>query len=252
MKNMLLAGNWKMNTLAPESAALVMDILERISKLSITKSKILVCPPFTSLEAVYDVIKDSQIFLGAQNCHFEPKGAFTGEISISMLKQAGCSHVIVGHSERRTYFAETDEMINKKLKALTNHAMVPVFCIGETLAERQRSETFSVLRRQLDIGLLELESSGFVVAYEPVWAIGTGISATDDQVNEAHTWIRNYLIEKYGDNGADIHILYGGSLNDKNAESILGIADVNGGLIGGASLNAESFVKIIETGESLV
>lgn len=252
MKNMLIAGNWKMNTNVFESEKLVEYILGFLSTQTGIKSKVLVCPPFTSLYPIGKLLDNTKLLLGAQNCHYEEKGAFTGEISIPMLEYCGVSYVIIGHSERRSYFKETDEFINKKLLALLNRELTPILCIGETLDERNRGETFQVLTRQLELGLAGVSSDiidKIVIAYEPVWAIGTGVSATRQQVVEAHDFLRNYLVEKFGTNANNVYLLYGGSLSEKNADEILSIENVNGGLIGGASLKGESFTEVIKTAE---
>jgi triosephosphate isomerase len=252
MKNMLIAGNWKMNTNVFESQKLVEYILGFLSSYKDLKSKVLVCPPFTSLFTIGKMIDNTKLLLGAQNCYYEEKGAFTGEISIPMLEYCGVRYVIIGHSERRAYFNETDELINKKLLALLQHNLTPILCIGETLDERNRGETFQVLKNQLEQDLAEAPFTSInkiVIAYEPVWAIGTGVSASREQVVEAHDFLRSYLIEKYGENAKNVYLLYGGSLSEKNADEILSIENVNGGLIGGASLKGESFTEIIKIAE---
>ncbi|HOM05975.1 MAG TPA: triose-phosphate isomerase, partial [Candidatus Kapabacteria bacterium] len=189
MKNMLIAGNWKMNTNVFESQKLVEYILGFMKTNDNLKSRVLVCPPFTSVYTIGQIVKNSELLLGAQNCYFEEKGAFTGEISIPMLEYCGVSHIIIGHSERRSYFKEDDELINKKLLAILEHHLTPILCIGETLDERNQGKTFDVLKNQLDkdlSGVSKEQIDRIVVAYEPVWAIGTGISATREQVVEAH------------------------------------------------------------------
>ncbi|MDQ1265941.1 MAG: triosephosphate isomerase [Bacteroidota bacterium] len=252
MKKMLIAGNWKMNTTSKESKALIEMILERLSDLGRLKSQVLVCPPFTSLMSVSDVLRGFDVFLGAQNCHFQAQGAYTGEISLPMLKQLKCDYVIIGHSERRTYFFETDEIINKKIKAAISANIVPILCIGETLQERQEGSTFSVLERQLSICFKDItpeQLKQMVIAYEPVWAIGTGLAATPEQAQEAHYWIRSYLNDNFSGAAEDLILLYGGSLTPDNADDILSLPDINGGLIGGASLKPDSFISIIKTAE---
>ena len=252
MKNMLIAGNWKMNTNAFESEKLAEFIAGGINKIN--AAKILVCPPFTSISAVNGIVRNTDVKLGAQNCHFEQKGAFTGEISISMLKHLNCEYIIIGHSERRTLFCETDEFVNIKTKAVIAAEIIPVVCIGETLEERKSEKTFKILARQIVEGLKGIDAAAaeqIVVAYEPVWAIGSGLSATTDQVNEAHTFIRAELRKLFKNSADNIHILYGGSVNDKNAQDILSIEDVNGALIGGAALKADVFLSIIETAEEI-
>ncbi len=255
MKNMLVAGNWKMNTNVFESQKLVEYILGFMKTNATLKSRVLVCPPFTSVYAIGQIVKDTELLLGAQNCYFEEKGAFTGEISIPMLEYCGVSHIIIGHSERRSYFKEDDELINKKLLAILEHNLTPILCIGETLEERNQGKTFDVLKNQLDKDLAGVSNeiiARVVVAYEPVWAIGTGISATREQVEEAHNFLRQLLVNKFGDNANHIYLLYGGSLSEKNADEILSIENVNGGLIGGASLKGDSFCSIIQTAEKYI
>ncbi len=248
MSKYLIAGNWKMNTNADETQKLVSDL--SASALKSQEVEMLVCPPFINIPSASELLKDSFIHLGAQNCYFEEKGAYTGEISIPMLKAFNLGFIIIGHSERRAYFNESDELISKKLEAILKYNLKPILCIGETLEERNAGKTFEILKNQLDIDLSKADQSkikDIVIAYEPVWAIGTGVSATNEQVAEAHKWIREYLESRYKDDAADIKILYGGSLNDANAKEILAIANVNGGLIGGASLKSESFLKIYNT-----
>jgi len=255
MKNMLVAGNWKMNTNVFESQKLVEYILGFMKTNDNLKSRVLVCPPFTSVYTIGQIVKNSELLLGAQNCYFKEKGAFTGEISIPMLEYCGVSHIIIGHSERRSYFKEDDELINKKLLAILEHHLTPILCIGETLDERNQGKTFDVLKNQLDkdlSGVSKEQIDRIVVAYEPVWAIGTGISATREQVVEAHNFLRQLLIDKFGENANSVYILYGGSLSEKNADEILSIENVNGGLIGGASLKGDSFCSIIQTAEKYV
>lgn len=255
MKKMLIAGNWKMNTNVFESEKLSEYIIGFLRSQADLKSEVLICPPFVSLYPLSLLVENSALKIGAQNCHYENKGAFTGEVSIEMLKHVEVSHVIIGHSERRIIFGEDDKLINKKLLALINAELTPILCIGETLSEREAGETYKVLENQLNI-CLDLVPSDvlekLVIAYEPVWAIGTGVSATTEQANEAHDWIRKHLTEKYSDTGISTILLYGGSLNEKNAFEILSLPNVNGGLIGGASLKGDSFVSIIETAEKIL
>lgn len=246
MKRYLIAGNWKMNTDYKSAHRLVTEIKELLTMTS-NLVQILVCPPFTSLPEVAKNIQNTPIKLGAQNCYHEEWGAYTGEISIEMLKSIGCDYVIIGHSERRAIFGETDDLINRKLIACIAKGIIPVLCIGETLQERETGKTFDVLERQLEIGLSGIEAtslSNIVIAYEPVWAIGTGVAASIAQVDEAHNWLRSYLINKYENIGNNVLILYGGSVNVSNSIDILSLTNVNGALIGGASLKADSFVNI--------
>ncbi|MFH1050569.1 MAG: triose-phosphate isomerase [bacterium] len=249
MKKMLIAGNWKMNTNAEEAKMLVQEILNKLPQ-GYDKLKILVCPPFINIPVVSEFVKDSGILLGAQNCSAQLSGAFTGEISVPMLKYYGCEYVIIGHSERRQYYHETNKGINEKLKTILNSGLNAIVCIGETLEERQTGKTWEILECQLRESLYGIEtkySNNIVIAYEPVWAIGTGVSAETGQVQEAHEFIRNTLRTIFNENSNDMVIQYGGSVNDKNAKEILSLKDVNGALIGGASLKPDSFVSIIES-----
>lgn len=254
MKKMLIAGNWKMNTVIDESIELANSILKGIGRET-SAVEILICPPFTSLYSVNQVIQNSPIKLGAQNCFYKPKGAFTGEISIPMLKQVGCSYIITGHSERRTIFGETNSLINNKAQAILENNLKPIICIGETLEERNQGKTFDVLENQIKEclkGITKEFCDYIVIAYEPVWAIGTGIVATTEQINEAHSFIRDELSKLYLDDSKHICIQYGGSVNDENAKEILSLKEVNGALIGGASLKADSFLNIIKTAKEFV
>lgn len=255
MKKMLIAGNWKMNTNVDESIELAQTIVNGLKIKGGVKSDILICPPFTSLHGVSKIIEGTPVYLGAQNCYFKDKGAFTGEISPKMLLHLHCKYVIIGHSERRQYFYEDDWLINKKISFVLKSGLKPIFCIGETLDERQANKTLSVLKRQILTGLDsidEFELSNVVIAYEPVWAIGTGISATLEQIAEAHDWIRSIMKDSFGNEFQYNLILYGGSLNAENGEEILRLKDVNGGLIGGASLNAASFLTLVNYSESIL
>lgn len=254
MKRMLIAGNWKMNTLPTDGASLATSLKNSLANRKL-HAEVLVCPPYTSLSAVADVIKGTDIMLGSQNCYYEEKGAYTGEVSPQMLMFLGCSNIIIGHSERRTIFNETDELINKKALAILKAGLRPIICIGETLEQRKNNQTFSILERQIADDFNGIDNKyieKIVVAYEPVWAIGTGLAATTEQVQEAHAFIRLQLSNIFGDSASSIIILYGGSLNDQNAESLLELKDVNGGLIGGASLKSESFLSIINTAENIL
>jgi triosephosphate isomerase (TIM) len=253
MKKYLIAGNWKMHTDIVAAVALASGIKKQLTNKD--GVEVLVCPPFTNIWHVVESVKDSNISAGAQNCYYEEKGAFTGEISVDMIKALGCQYIIVGHSERRAIFKESDELINKKAHAILNKSLKPIICIGETLDERKAEKTISVLKQQLDIGLKEIsdtQSKDIVLAYEPVWAIGTGISATNEQIEDAHKFIRSYLSDRFPDNGNSILIQYGGSVKPDNAQEILSIENVNGALIGGASLKVDSFMSIIRAAQSLV
>ena len=249
MRNYLIAGNWKMHTTPPEATTLAAAIAEKQVFLKPPQSvQTLICPPYTSIDAAIKAVEGKGVRVGAQDCHSEAKGAFTGEIAPNMIKALGCSHVILGHSERRQYFGETNALLNKKVRAALAEGLVPIYCVGETLIERKQEQTISVVRSQLVDGLQDValhHSGQFVIAYEPVWAIGTGLAATSDQAQEVHAAIRGFLKEILGTQGSEVLILYGGSLKPENAEEILGKPDVNGGLIGGASLQADSFATII-------
>lgn len=244
-----------MHTTPAEATTLGKAIAERHHALKPSaRVQTLVCPPYTSIHATLESVQGSGVLVGAQNCHFEPKGAFTGEIAPNMLKAIGCTHVIIGHSERRQYFSETNALLNKKVKAALHESIVPIYCVGETLTERQQDQTINVVRAQLIDGLLDVtlqSASQLVIAYEPVWAIGTGLSATAEQAQEVHAAIRGLLKELFPNTGADIFILYGGSLKPENADEILSKPDVNGGLIGGAALQADSFAAIVAAAANL-
>ncbi len=210
----------------------------------VTKVDILIAPPFTSLGIASRLLKYTNIKLAAQNVFYEEKGAFTGEISPGMLLSAGCSFVIIGHSERRQYFKETDEVVNKKIKIARNNGLEVILCIGESLQERKENKTFEVLDTQLSGSLNDISLEGITIAYEPIWAIGTGETATPGQANEAHTYIRDWLNKNR--EGADtLRILYGGSVTPENIESLMAEPEVEGALVGGASLKPDSFAKIV-------
>ena len=242
-----IAGNWKMFKTGAEAKATAKKLVSRVSH--ITDVDIMIAPPFTALAATHAAVDNTNVFLGAQNLFWEPHGAFTGEISPEMLTAAGCTHVIIGHSERRQYFGETDETVNKKIKAALDNNLIPVFCIGETESQREAKETFSVLDKQVQIGLkgFSVKDLGtMVIAYEPVWAIGTGKTATSDQAQEAHAFIRGAVAKLFDNKMADgLRILYGGSVKPENAAELMGMPDVDGALVGGASLDAETFSKIV-------
>jgi triosephosphate isomerase len=250
MSKYLIAGNWKMNLLQNEAIKLIEDINFGISNLNLSAVEVLVCPPYTDLHIANEQLKDSPIQLGAQNMHFMPKGAYTGEISPEMVIDAGCKYVILGHSERRQYFKEDNEILIKKLKSAFDANINPILCIGETLTEREQKETTNVLFNQISIlNLFEKENlEKLTIAYEPVWAIGTGVNATKEQIEEVHLWINNFVYSHFG---LKVKILYGGSMNATNAKEILSTENVSGGLIGGASLKSEQFLSIIQTAISL-
>ncbi|GIV62288.1 triose-phosphate isomerase [Rhodocaloribacter litoris] len=245
---MLVAGNWKMNTDRTSAVQLARDVVGAVG--DVTGVQVAVCPPAVSLDAVFEVLHGSSVRLGAQNMHYEDHGAFTGEISAGMLRSVGCHYVILGHSERRQYFGETDVSVNKKVKKAREYKLVPILCVGETLAQRDAGEENAVVQTQVEKGLagVEIRDPGEVVlAYEPVWAIGTGRTATPAQAQAMHAFIRGLLINMYGEKvGFAMQILYGGSVKPGNAADLFAQPDVDGGLIGGASLNAADFGAIVE------
>ena len=243
----LMAGNWKMNKTVEEAVDLVKQLKAAIS--GVKGVEVAVAPAFTALYAVSKELKDSTVHLAAQNMFWEEKGAFTGEVSPLMLKETGCAYVIVGHSERRQFFGETDEMVNRRMKRVIAHGMKPIFCIGETLKEREENRTFSVVERQIEGGLKDIkenEVKTMVIAYEPVWAIGTGKTATPQQAEEVHRFIRQKL-EKLTSRGVAeaIRIQYGGSVTPENVKGLMDQEDIDGALVGGASLKSDSFSKIV-------
>ncbi|MBK7865910.1 MAG: triose-phosphate isomerase [Ignavibacteriales bacterium] len=249
MRTKVIAGNWKMNNDINATIELISGIKSILAGKKID-AKLIICPPFTSLETVKELLKGSDVGLGAQNMHFEENGAFTGEISAPMLKSVGCEYVILGHSERRTIFGETDELINKKVKKALYSGLKPIFCIGETLEERENGTTFDVIKRQINAGLSGLSDSDMetvIIAYEPVWAIGTGKVASPAQAQEVHAFIRAELVKLFGAASAENTIIqYGGSVKPDNARELLGQPDIDGALVGGACLKANSFVGIAE------
>lgn len=245
-----IAGNWKMHKTISEALELGRALRQRSSALK--EAEIVIIPPFTALSEVRREIEGSSIQLGAQNLFWEEKGAFTGEISPLMLKDAGCNFVVIGHSERRKYFSETNETVNKRIKAALAEALIPIMCIGETLEERKKGKTIKKVETQITEGLKDLseeEMSQVIIAYEPIWAIGTGLTATPHQAEEVHNFIRDKLEERYGNKIASYAIiLYGGSVKPANAYSLLKEKDINGALVGGASLEANLFIQIVEEG----
>jgi triosephosphate isomerase len=241
-----IAGNWKMNLSITEAKELAKAVVKASADLA--EARIVLAPPFTALSKVRKRLEDSPVGLAAQNMFWEDRGAFTGEISAPMLRDAGCQYAIVGHSERRQVFGETDEAVSRKIKAALRSGLSPIFCLGETLAERERGETMGIIGRQLQAGLEGLgagELKSIVIAYEPVWAIGTGRTATPGQAEEVHSHIRSKLGLTYGIGPADCAIiLYGGSVKPGNAFALLSEKNIDGFLVGGASLEAESFIQI--------
>jgi len=248
MRKKFIAGNWKMNTTLEEAIVLAKDVVKTMGSTS--DVDIAICPPYTSLYAVSEVLKGSAVKLGAQDVHWEAKGAFTGKVSCAMLKSVGVTYVIIGHSEQRTYFHETNETVNKKVKATLEAGLLPIICVGETLEERKSGKMDAVIESHTVgafAGISAEDALKCTIAYEPVWAIGTGETATPQQANEAHIFIRKLLTKLYGTSTAEqIRIQYGGSMKADNAKALLGQSDVDGGLIGGASLKAADFAGIVK------
>lgn len=247
MRKYIVAGNWKMNTSFDEALGLFTEVKNIVRDELQPGVEVIVCPPFTSLYSIKQ-LNNSDIKLGAQNICWEEKGAFTGEISATMVRSVGCTHVILGHSERRQYFAESSTVLSKKVDLALEHGMTPVFCIGETLVEREKGEHVAVIKAQLAEALFHLNAEQFskvVLAYEPVWAIGTGLTASPEQAQEIHAEIRGAVAAQFDAHVAgNISILYGGSCNAKNANDLFSQPDIDGGLIGGAALKARDFVDI--------
>jgi len=243
----LIAGNWKMYKTCSEAVETARHLVRLV--LDTKDVDIMIAPQFTALAPVFEIIKGSPVSLGGQNLFWEKEGAYTGEISAEMLIDAGCSHVIIGHSERRQFFGETDATVNKKINSTINEQLIPVFCVGETEKERESEDTFSVLDKQVTIGLKGFSSDQLgklVVAYEPVWAIGTGKTATAGQAQEVHQFLRSMLEKIFGDSfSKTIRILYGGSVKPGNIAELMAMPDIDGALVGGASLDPETFSKIV-------
>ena len=246
MRKYVIAGNWKMNNTPAEAAALIEQMKPLVKDAS---CDVVLCVPFVDITAAVEAAKGSNIKIGAENIHWAKSGAFTGEISGDMLKAAGAQYVVIGHSERRQYFGETDETVNARLKAALEAGLIPIVCVGETLDQREKNitvETVAIQTKIAFMGISAEDAKNTIIAYEPVWAIGTGKVATDDQANEVNGAIRNVIKEIYGADVADeIVIQYGGSMNAKNAAGLLAKEHIDGGLIGGASLKAEDFAVIV-------
>lgn len=245
----LIAGNWKMNLDIGDAVRLVQSICADLN--GVTDRDVLVAPPFTSLPAVREAAEGRKIFLAGQNMHWEMKGAFTGEISGRMLQQVGCTHVILGHSERRTLFGETSEIVDLKVKSAVLLGLIPIVCMGESLEDRERERTFSVIEEQLNASLLNFRTDQLmpvstILAYEPIWAIGTGKTATPEQAQEVHAFVRNWVEKTFDAVAAkEVRILYGGSVKPTNISEIMSMPDIDGVLVGGASLDADQFINII-------
>lgn len=250
IRKKLIAGNWKMNKTAADGVTLTKDIVAEIGRE--TSVDVVICPPFTALESAAHALEGQAVKLGAQNVHPEKSGAYTGEISAEMLRSLYVTHVILGHSERRSYFGETDAFINKKVVTSLASQLKPILCVGETLAEREAGTTLTVVQTQLEGGLKGVTAEQIttvIIAYEPVWAIGTGLTPTLDDVAEVHDLIRRDLEARFGGEGARMRILYGGSVKPDNAKALMSVPHVNGALIGGASLKASDFIAIIRAYE---
>jgi triosephosphate isomerase len=248
MRKKIVAGNWKMNTSISGGELLAAEIAEKSN--SVEGVLLVVAPPFTHLTKVADKLTGSQVALSAQNCAAETSGAYTGEVAASMIAGTGAKYCILGHSERREYYGETNETLNRKLTQCFANSLIPIFCVGEKLAERESERHFEVVKAQLQNTIFNLSEEDFdkvIIAYEPVWAIGTGKTASPEQAQEIHAFIRKTLAEKFGVKADDTSILYGGSCNPVNAKSLFANADVDGGLIGGASLKSDDFISIAKS-----
>ena len=246
MRKPIIAGNWKMNMAPSEAQALVKELIPLVKD---AKCDVVVCPPYTSLAVVGPLLEGTNIGLGAQNMHFEPKGAYTGEVSVKMLLELGVKYVIIGHSERRAYYNETDETVNKKVKVALENGLTPIVCVGESLEQREGGITSEWVTAQtvdaLD-GLSAEEVKKVVIAYEPIWAIGTGKTATDQDANDTIAVVRKAVASVVGEAAAqEVRIQYGGSMNPKNASPLMAMPEIDGGLIGGASLKAEDFSRVV-------
>ncbi|RVU00556.1 triose-phosphate isomerase [Mucilaginibacter limnophilus] len=250
MRKKIVAGNWKMNLDYNEGLSLFSEVINIINDEVTGQQEVIVCSPFIHLHSLTQLAKGYKVAVGAQNAHQAESGAYTGEISAKQIKSTGAQYVILGHSERRQYFGETNELLAKKADTVLANGLTPIFCIGETLQEREAGSHFGIIKSQLEEGLYHLDEAAFskiVIAYEPVWAIGTGVTATSEQAQEIHAFIRSEIAEKYSQQVADsITILYGGSCNPKNAPELFAQADIDGGLIGGASLKSRDFADIVK------
>lgn len=250
MRIKVIAGNWKMNNDPNETRDLISKLLAGLKNLNST-CEVVICPPYTSLSEASSMIKDSKIRLGAQNIHEEENGAFTGEVSAKMLLSTGCEYVIIGHSERRTIYKESNELINKKIRRALKNNLKPIFCVGELLEEREKNITEQVIKSQVLKGLQDFsvnDLKDLIIAYEPVWAIGTGKTATPQQAEEVHLFIRTLLANNFSSDFAEnLSILYGGSVKPDNSKELLSQKNIDGALVGGACLNADSFINIIKS-----
>lgn len=249
MRKPIIAGNWKLNNTVSEAVELTTTLKELVNNTS--EVEIIVAPTFTALAAVYDVIEDSNISLAAQDVYWENSGAFTGEVSAPMLKDVGCEYVIIGHSERRQYFNETNESVNLKVKAALSNDLKPIICVGEQLEDREAGNTEKVIENHVSGGIRDISAEDVltcVIAYEPVWAIGTGKTATPEQAQEVHAYIRHLISDAYNaEVASQVRIQYGGSVKPENASELMTQSDVDGALVGGASLQAEAFAQIVKS-----
>jgi triosephosphate isomerase (TIM) len=249
MRKVIIAGNWKLNKTSREALTLVEELKREVANAE--GIDVVVCPPFTALDTVSDAVMDTNIALGAQNLYWQDSGAFTGEISAPMLKDLGAKYVIVGHSERRQFFGETNETVNKRIRAALAHGLTPIVCVGENLAERESNKTFDVIKNHTEgslAGLTAEEVMKLVIAYEPVWAIGTGKTASPEQAQEVHAYIRELLSKMFNaDVASSVRIQYGGSVTPENISSLITKPDIDGALVGGASLKAPSFAAIVKS-----
>lgn len=247
LRKAVIAGNWKMNNTPAQTTALINEMKPLVADAD---CDVVICAPFVDLQAALDAAKGSNIKIGAENCHWAESGAFTGEVSAPMLKAMGVPYVIIGHSERRQYFGETDETVNKRVRAALDSGLTVILCVGEVLEEREQGVTFEIVGKQTKValqGVSENELGNVIIAYEPVWAIGTGKTATAEQANEVNGYIRKVIAELYSQKTADAFVVqYGGSMNAKNADELLAKENVDGGLIGGASLKAADFSTIVK------
>ena len=251
MRKKIVAGNWKMNIDLEKGVQLFNEIQQLLKEEVKADQEVIICPPYTHLSSLSQIVDpNTNLSIGAQNCHQADSGAFTGEVSASIIASAGASYVIIGHSERRLYFAESNSLLAQKLDVVLKNGLSPIFCIGETLEQRNSETYFEVIKEQITEASFHLKGADYrkmVLAYEPVWAIGTGLTASPEQAQEIHSFIRNLLADKYDQDLANnMTILYGGSCNPKNAAELFAKADIDGGLIGGASLKAQDFVDIIK------
>lgn len=248
MRTPIIAGNWKLNKTISEAVELTSELKDLVAEYE--DIEIVVAPPFTALDAVGKVIKDSNIALSAQDVYWEESGAFTGEVSVPMLQDVGCKYIIVGHSERRQFFNETNDSVNHKVRAVLSHGLHPIICVGEQLDDREAGRTEAIIKNHVTGGVANLSADALlscVIAYEPVWAIGTDKTATPEQAQEVHNYIRNLLKEAYSDEiASQVRIQYGGSVKPENTSELMSQPDVDGALVGGASLQAESFAQIVK------